>query len=100
MQTFTLRMKYTQEDLGLIEKHVAQGEKNVQQQRQIVRGLRKGGYPTDESLEILAALETTLQALRQRRTRIRIEISAKDPSRTLDSRVLTIGRPHTGLGRS
>ena len=92
-------MKYTQEDLGLIDKHVAQGEKNVQQQRQIVKGLRKGGYPTDESLEILAALEVTLQALRQRRTRIRTEISGKDPSRTLDNRVLAIGRSQVGLGR-
>ena len=72
-------MKYTQEDLGLIEKHVEQGKKNVRQQRQIVRVLRKGGYPTDEALEILATLEAALHVLRERRGRIRTEIRSRDP---------------------
>jgi hypothetical protein len=73
---FSLRMKYTQEDLGLVEKHVAQGERNVQQQRQIVQVLRQGGYPIHEALEMLDSLESALHALRQRRSRIRVETRA------------------------
>ena len=71
-------MKYTQEDLGLIEKHVEQGKKNVRQQRQIVRALRKGGYPTGEALEILATLEVALRTLRERHGRIRTQIHCND----------------------
>ena len=80
------RMKYTLEDLRLVEKHVAQGEMNVLQQRQIVNVLRKGGYPTSEALEVLASLHTTLHTLRQRRGRIRTEISCRD-KRTLEARI-------------
>jgi hypothetical protein len=87
-------MKYTHEDLGLIEKHVAQGEKNVLQQRQIVRVLRKGGYPTGEALEILASLEATLHGLRQRRGRIRTEVRCKDQSRAPAARVPKISSRH------
>ena len=75
-------MKYTQEDLGQVEKHVEQGKKNVRQQRQIVRVLRERGYPTGEALEILATLEAALEALRERRGKIRTQI------RSTDSRVL------------
>jgi hypothetical protein len=64
-------MAYTQEDVDLVEKHVAQGERNVLQQQQIVIGLSESGYPTGEALELLAALERSLHHLQQRRSRIR-----------------------------
>ena len=67
-------MAYTHEDLELVEKHVAQGERNVQQQRQIVNGLSESSYPTGEALELLAALERTVQQLQQRRGRIRMAV--------------------------
>jgi hypothetical protein len=67
-------MTYMQEDLELVERHIAQSERNVQQQRQIVTGLSENGYPTGEALELLAALERTLHQLQQRRGRIRISV--------------------------
>jgi hypothetical protein len=74
-------MAYTQEDLDLVEKHVAQGEGNVQQQRQIVTGLSESGYPTGEALELLAGLERTLHHLQQRRSRIRIAVRQQSEER-------------------
>ena len=68
-------MTYTHEDLELVEKHVAQGEKNVLQQRAIVTELEDRGYLTGEGLETLASLEATLLALRQRRNRILAEVA-------------------------
>ena len=88
-------MKYTQEDLGLVEKHVAQGKKNVRQQRQIVRVLRQGGYPTGEALEILATLQAALATLRQRRGKIRTEIRSKDPR---SSSATAVGQDQPPLG--
>jgi hypothetical protein len=67
-------MAYTQEDLELIDKHIAIGERNVRQQWQIVTGLRESGYATGEALQLLASLEDTLHQLHQRRTRIRLSL--------------------------
>jgi len=74
-------MVYTQEDVDLVEKHVAQGERNVLQQRQIVTGLSESGYPTGEALELLAALERTLDYLQQRRSRIRRAVCQQSKER-------------------
>jgi hypothetical protein len=69
-------MAYTQEDLELVDKHIALGERNVRQQWQIVTGLRESGYATGEALQLLASLEDTLHQLHQRRTRIRLTLIA------------------------
>jgi hypothetical protein len=71
-------MVYTREDLELVEKHVAQGERNVRQQRQIVIGLSEAGYATGEALDLLAALESNLQQLQQRRGHIRRAMLCQD----------------------
>lgn len=70
-------MTYTYEDLDLIERHVAQGVRNVLQQRAIVTELNEGGYPTGEALTTLASLETSLRSLRIREGRIRAEVAAQ-----------------------
>ncbi len=80
-------MAYTQEDLDLVEKHVAQGERNVLQQRQILAGLSQNGYPTGEALNLLASLESTVQQLRQRRSMIRGAVYHPRPQR------MTVGVP-------
>lgn len=63
-------MVYTHEDLQLVGKHVAQAERNVQQQRNIVHELQAHDYPTREALTTLASLEATLLMLRERHERI------------------------------
>ena len=69
-------MAYTQEDLELIDRHIALGERNVRQQWQIVTGLRESGYATGEALQLLASLEDAVHQLHQRRTRIRLTLIA------------------------
>ena len=71
-------MAYTHEDLASIEKHVAQGERNVRRQQHIVNGLREAGYATGEALNLLTALETTLYELQQRRSQIRRALLCQD----------------------
>jgi len=70
-------MAYTDEDLELVDKHIALGERNVRQQWLIVTGLRENGYATGEALQLLASLEETLHQLHQRRTRIRLNLVAQ-----------------------
>jgi hypothetical protein len=86
-------MPYTQEDLDLIEKHVAQGERNVRQQRQIVTGLGKSGYPIGEALQLLASLEGTLYQLRRRHARIHAAVRHKSSQRTARIVVQPLIRP-------
>jgi hypothetical protein len=68
-------MRYTQEDLELIARHVAQAEKNLLQQQAIVSELRAADYPVSEAMATLDGLEIALSTLRQRQARIRAEVA-------------------------
>ena len=72
-------MTYTQEDLELVARHVAQAERNVSQQRSIVAELKTNGYPTSEALVTLATLDASLLTLRQRLIRIHLEVIEQSP---------------------
>lgn len=67
-------MAYTRADLELVERHVAQVDRKVQNQRQIVAGLSESGYPTGAALQLLAALESNLHQLQRRCVRIRMAV--------------------------
>jgi hypothetical protein len=53
-------MAYTQEDLERARRHVAEGERHVVSQEEIVSRLEVQGHPTEFARELLAEFNSTL----------------------------------------
>jgi hypothetical protein len=51
----------------MVEDHIAQGERHVARQREILAFLRSRGYPTDQAEWLLAEFEATLLQHREHR---------------------------------
>jgi len=60
-------MAYTAADLKMVEDHIAQGERHVARQREILAFLSSRGYPTDQAQWLLTAFEATLLQHREHR---------------------------------
>ncbi|HEX8839517.1 MAG TPA: hypothetical protein VF750_03490 [Sphingomicrobium sp.] len=59
---------YTAADIQMVDKHIAQGERHIVQQEELISRLRSRGLPTDQAEELLAEFEATLHEHRSHRT--------------------------------
>lgn len=53
-------MAYSQADLEMAERHVAQGERHIREQVERIEWLRSAGLPIEEAEELLQLLHATL----------------------------------------
>jgi hypothetical protein len=63
-------MSYTQADLDMANRHVAEGERHVAEQEARITLLRMHGHPTTDAEELLATFLNTLAAHRSLRSEI------------------------------
>ena len=54
-------MAYTQSDLDMADRHVAQGERHIVEQRERIEKLADHGHPTEEAEHLLAMFEDLLR---------------------------------------
>jgi hypothetical protein len=64
-------MAYTAADLRMVDDHIAQGERHVSRQEEIVAWLRSRGHPTEVAEQLLAEFQSTLQQHRAHRELMR-----------------------------
>lgn len=53
-------MAYTAADLQMVDDHIAQGERHVTRQLEIIAWLRSRGHPTEMAEQLLAEFQSTL----------------------------------------
>ena len=63
----SLLMVYTTADLNMADSHVAQGERHIVQQEEIVARLRAHGLPTEQAELLLVQFHATLAQHRAHR---------------------------------
>ena len=63
-------------DLALADAHVAEGERHVVRQKEIIEELRLGGHSTALAESLLVSFEQTLASHHAHRDRILAELSA------------------------
>lgn len=63
-------MAYTAAELRMVEDHIAQGERHIIGQEELISRLRARGLPTDEADALLGLFRETLQEHRDHRDRI------------------------------
>lgn len=61
-------MAYTAADLQMVDDHIAQGEKHVIHQEELISRLRARGLPTDRAEDLLEEFRQTLHQHREHRT--------------------------------
>lgn len=54
-------MAYTMADLELVERHIAQGERHIVAQEELISRLRSRGLPTDKAESLLKQFHETLR---------------------------------------
>ena len=64
-------MAYTAADLRMVDDHIAQGERHVTRQEEIVALLRSRGHPTEVAEQLLAEFQSTLRQHREHRELMR-----------------------------
>lgn len=69
-------MTYTEADLDMAERHIAQAEEHVIKQERIVGQLRAHGHSTEMADLLLEEFTQTLQQHREHRDRIAEELRA------------------------
>lgn len=60
-------MAYSAADLQMVEDHIAQGERHVTRQEELIAWLRSKGHPTDMAEQLLEAFRATLIQHREHR---------------------------------
>jgi hypothetical protein len=60
-------MAYTAADIQMVDDHIAQGERHVTRQEEIVAWLRSRGHPTSQAEELLAEFQLSLEQHRAHR---------------------------------
>jgi hypothetical protein len=63
-------MAYSSADLEMVNRHIAQGERHVVQQEELITRLRAQGIPTDEAEQFLAEFQLLLRQHRDHRSTI------------------------------
>ena len=53
-------MAYSAADLQMVDDHIAQGERHVTRQEELVLFLRERGHPTDMAEQLLVEFQATL----------------------------------------
>ena len=64
-------MAYTAADLRMVDDHIAQGERHVTRQEEIVAWLKSRGHPTEVAEQLLAEFQSTLLQHRAHRDLMR-----------------------------
>ena len=54
-------MAYSAEDLEMVQHHIAQGERHVLRQEELISRLRARGLPTREAEDLLRSFQRTLR---------------------------------------
>lgn len=73
-------MAFNEADLRMADNHVAQGERHVARQLEIIAWLRERGHPTETAENLLTEFRSTLVQHRTHRDLMRME-SEPDPLR-------------------
>ena len=60
-------MAYSAADLRMVDAHIAQGERHVKRQEEIVEWLKSRGHPTEVAEQLLAEFQSTLVQHRSHR---------------------------------
>ena len=71
--------RFLEENLAVVEGHVAEGEVHLLHQRQLVSDLRRGGHDATQALGLLAAFEAAQASHFAHRDRLRLELSSFKP---------------------
>jgi len=66
-------MAFSSADLRMVDDHIAQGERHVTRQEEIVALLRSRGHPTDVAEELLEEFRATLLQHRSHRDMMLLE---------------------------
>ena len=69
-------MPFSAADLQMVDDHIAQGERHVTRQEELLAFLRSKGHPTEMAEELLAEFEATLLQHRAHRDLMLLERSA------------------------
>jgi hypothetical protein len=67
-------MAYTRADLAMIDEHIAQGERHVIQQEELITRLRTHGLPTDVAEDLLADFRSLLHQHWEHRTLVLMDL--------------------------
>ena len=70
-----------EEHLTLAETHVAQGERVVARQHEIIAELARGGHDTASAVDLLASFQELLTLHKRDRDRLRAELGAAQAER-------------------
>ena len=73
-------MAFTPAQLEMVDHHIAQGERHVARQLELVEWLKSRGHPTDLAEQLLADFQSTLNQRRAHRELMLMEIEG-DPLR-------------------
>jgi hypothetical protein len=68
-------MAYTAADLEMAHRHVAEGERHIVQQEELITRLRERGLPTQAADELLSTYNSLLVEHRQHRDAIALQLS-------------------------
>jgi hypothetical protein len=69
-------MAYSAADLKMVDDHIAQGERHVSRQEELLAWLRSREYPTEMAEELLAEFQATLIHHREHREQMLNESDA------------------------
>jgi hypothetical protein len=53
-------MAFSPADLRMVDDHIAQGERHVTRQEELIAWLRSRGHPTDQAEQLLTEFQSTL----------------------------------------
>ena len=70
-------MAYSSADIRMADRHIAQGERHIVQQEELISRLRSRGLPTDQAEDLLAEFEATLHQHRDHRTLMMISLGGE-----------------------
>lgn len=70
---------YTEADLAMASRHIAQGEEHVARQERLVTTLRGKGHPIDAAVELLGNLNAALIEHRTHRDAILVALADAAP---------------------
>ena len=63
-------MAFTLAEMRMVDDHIAQGEKHVTRQKELIAWLKGRGHSTDLAEQLLAAFQQTLRQHRAHRNKI------------------------------
>jgi hypothetical protein len=66
-------MAFTAADLQMVDDHIAQGERHITRQEEIVAWLQSRGHPTEMAEDLLTEFEATLAQHREHRELMLLE---------------------------